>query len=157
MSKNKSSAAGGRMVISSNKKARRDYEIIDTYEAGIVLQGSEVKSIRDGGINLKDSYVRIKGGEIFLVGSHISPYSHAPADAHETVRDRKLLMQKREIERLTGQVQQKGLSLIALQIYFRNGRCKLEIGLGKGKKLYDKRQDVKDREARRTMERALKR
>ncbi len=157
MSKKTSSSGGGRKVISTNKKARRDYEIIDTFEAGIVLQGSEVKSIRDGGINLKDSYVRVKGGEIFLVGSHISPYSHAPADAHETVRDRKLLMQKREIERLAAQVQQKGLSLVALQIYFVRGRCKLEIGLGRGKKLYDKRRDVKDKEAKRAMERAIKR
>lgn len=143
-------------LIASNKKARRDYEILQTLEAGIALVGSEVKSLREGGVNLKDSYVRIIRGECFLVGCHISPYSHSRVDAHETTRDRKLLLHRREIERLVGSVQQKGLSLIPLKLYFKQGRAKLEIGLGKGKKLHDKRQDLKSREAQREIQRALR-
>ena len=153
--KTDSSTDGGVLVVAANRKARADYEILDKAEAGIVLVGSEVKSIRNGGINLKDTYIRVKGGELFLVGSHISPYSHSRVDAHETVRDRKLLMHKKEIIRLGVQVQQKGLSLVPLRVYFRKGRCKVEIGVGRGKKLHDKRQDLKAREAMRDIERSL--
>jgi len=147
----------GILIAAVNKKARRDYEVLDKFEAGISLQGSEVKSIRAGSTNLKESYVRVQKGEIFLVGCHISPYSHAPVDAHEPGRDRKLLLHRREIDRLIGQVEQKGLTLIPLRMYFKGGRCKIEIALGKGKKLHDKRGDMKKKEAEREMERFIKR
>lgn len=155
--KNKKSPPDGRKVVVSNKKARRDYEIVDKLEAGLVLQGSEVKSIRDGGVNLNDAYIRANRGELYLVGCHISPYSHAPADAHEIARDRKLLVHKKEIEKLEAQIKLKGMTLVPMQLYFKHGRCKLEIGLGKGKKVFDKRQDVKKREADRTLQRVMKR
>lgn len=147
---------GGIKIVAVNKSGRRDYEVIDTFEAGIVLRGSEVKSVRDGAVNLKESYVRVLNEEIFLIGCNISPYSHAPVDAHAPTRERKLLLHKREIEKLIGQVEQKGLSLFPLKMYFKNGKAKLEIALGKGKKHYDKREDVKKREAEREIERAFK-
>lgn len=145
----------GTKVVALNKKARRDYEILNTYEAGLVLLGSEIKSIRNGGINLKDSYVREQQGELFLVSCHISPYSHALVDAHEPLRDRKLLMHRQEIVRLGVQLQQKGLSIVPLRVYLKKGRCKVELGLGRGKKLYDKREDVKAKTAERQIQRAL--
>jgi len=145
------------LLVAANKKARRDYEIIDELEAGICLKGSEVKSLRQGNINLKDSYVKLKSGEIFLVGSHIAPYNHSPADSHEAVRDRKLLLHKKEITKLSVLVQQKGLTIIPLKIYFSAGRCKVQIGLGRGKKLHDKREDIKSKEAVREIERVMKR
>jgi len=150
-------AEGGIQVIDVNRKARRDYHISDTYEAGLILLGSEVKSIRAGGMNLKESYVRVRNGEIFLVGCNISPYRHSRVDAHEPLRDRKLLLNQKEIERLGEQVQKSGLTIVPLQAYFKKGRCKLEIGLGKGKKLYDKREDIKRREETRRMERNVTR
>ena len=154
--KKKGSVPEGVSVVASNKKARRDFEITEVLETGIVLQGSEVKSIRAGNVNLRDSYVRVKQHELFLVGCHISPYEHSPSDAHEVARDRKLLAHKREIERIGVKVTQKGLTLVPLRLYFKKGRCKLEIGLGRGKKLYDKRQDIKSREAKRDIERAMR-
>ncbi len=147
---------GGILVACLNKKARHDYEILDTYEAGMVLVGSEVKSIRIGGMNLRDSFVREKRGELYLVQCHISPYTHSPADAHEPTRDRKLLLHHHEIEKLIGQITRKGLTLVPLRAYFKKGRCKLEFGVARGKKLYDKRQDVRKREANREMERAFR-
>ncbi len=152
----KSSGGEGIAIVAVNKKARRDYEIVDTLEAGVMLQGSEVKSVRSGSINLKESYVRLQRGEVFLVGCHISPYSHAPVDAHEPTRDRKLLLHDYEIKRMIGQIEQKGLTIVPLRVYFKKGRCKIEIAVGRGKKFYDKRQDVKQKEADREMERALK-
>ena len=148
--------SSGIKIVSVNKTGRRDYEVIDTFEAGISLKGSEVKSVREGAVNLKESYIRVIREEIFLIGCHISPYSHAPVDAHEPTRERKLLLHKREIEKLVGLVEQKGLTLFPLKMYFKNGKAKMEIALGKGKKHYDKREDVKKREADREIERAFK-
>ncbi len=144
-------------VAAVNKKARRDYEIVATWEAGLSLLGSEVKAIREGAINLKESYVKEFNGELFLVGCHISPYSHSALDGHEAVRDRKLLLHKREIEIISGSTQKKGLTIVPLRLYFKNGRCKLEIGTGRGRKHHDKRQVEKTKEAERAMQRALKR
>ncbi len=142
-------------AICKNKKAWHDYEIDQTYEAGVVLQGSEVKSCREGRVNLKDSYAKIKGEEVFLIGAHISPYPYANQFNHLPLRERKLLLHKREIKRLFGKVKEKGFSLIPLQMYFKNGKVKLEMALAKGKKLYDKREDLKRRAIDREMERGF--
>lgn len=147
----------GPLVIAVNKKARRDYEILDVFEAGIVLLGHEVKSIRAGSINLRDSYIRVANGELILVGCHISPYENARVEECKPKRDRKLLLHRKEIDRLGGQVQRRGLTLVPLRVYFnKRGRCKLELGLGRGKKLYDKRQDERTKEAKREIERGLR-
>jgi SsrA-binding protein len=140
-----------------NRKARHDYFIDETVEAGLVLSGSEVKSLRDGRANLKDSYARVAGGEAQLLNLHISPYDAAHRDNHEPTRTRRLLLHRREIDRLEGQVRLKGLTLIPLRLYFNaRGRAKVELGLGRGKKQYDKRQSIKEREARRETQRALR-
>ena len=158
MAKNKKTEAASRKVVAENRKARRDYEILDSWEGGIVLLGSEVKSIRQGAANLKESYIRFENGECYLVGCHISPYKFSSAVAYDPLRPRKIMLHKREIERLAGQVKQKGLTVVPLKLYFNaRGRCKLDMGLGRGKKLYDKREDVKAKEAARQMERAFKR
>lgn len=155
--KNIAKDENGRKTIEVNKKARRDYEIVDTLEAGIQLLGSEVKSIREGGISLRDSYIRFKSGECLLVDCHISPYKYSRREDVDPYRARKLLMHKREIERMASQVQLKGLTAIPLKIYFNErGRCKIELALGKGKKLYDKRQDIKRKDAQREIQRAIK-
>ena len=146
----------GILIIHNNKKAFHDYEILERLEAGVVLMGSEVKSVREGNVNLKDTYVKILRDEVFLVGCHISPYSHASVDAHDTLRDKKLLLHSKEIEKLQIKTKQKGLTIVPLKIYFKKGRCKVEIGLGKGKKLYDKRHDLKAKEAQRDIERAFR-
>ncbi|SRR5712692_4121076 len=143
-------------VICVNRKARYDYSIIETYEAGVVLQGSEVKSLRDGKVNLKDSYARILKGEAFLLNTHISPYSAASQFNHEPTRTRKLLLHKQEIRRLTGKVKERGLTLIPLRLYFKNGKAKVELGLAQGKKLYDKRETLRQKAAQREVERSLK-
>jgi SsrA-binding protein len=150
------SSADGILIVAQNKKARHDYEILQTAECGIVLSGAEVKSVRAGSMNLKESYVRLKDGELYLVACNISPYSHSRLEDQKAVRDRKLLMHRREIDRLAVQVTQKGLSLIPIKAYFKRGRCKLEIGVGRGKKLHDKRQDLKRKEAERDIARAIK-
>jgi len=147
---------GGVLVAAVNKKARRDYEVLEKFEAGLSLLGSEVKSVREGGVNLKESYVREKQGELFLVQCHISPYAHSPVDAHNPTRERKLLMKRSEIDRLIGKVKEKGLSLVPLRLYFKRGRLKLELATGRGKKLYDKRRDEKSRAADRTIQAKLK-
>jgi SsrA-binding protein len=153
----KKDAAEGIKTVDVNKKARRDYEILDTAEAGIVLRGSEIKSIRNSGISLRDSYIRMKGTECFLVGCHIAPYQFAGVDAHDPYADRKLLLHRKEIERFAMQVKTKGRTLVPLRVYFnKSGRCKIELGVGRGKKLYDKREDIKGREAKRDLERAIK-
>jgi len=140
-----------------NRKARHDYFIDETVEAGLVLSGSEVKSLRDGRANLKDSYARVAGGEAQLLNLHISAYDAAHRDNHEPTRTRRLLLHRREIDRLEGQVRQKGLTLIPLRLYFNaRGRAKVELGLGRGKKHYDKRQSIKEREARRETARAMR-
>jgi len=143
-------------LVTQNKKAYHDYSIEDTFEAGMQLLGTEVKSLRDGKANLKDSYVHIKAAEMFLFNCHISPYSHGNIQNHEPLRTRKLLLHRKEIERLKGKAQQKGYTLIPLKIYFKGPFAKVEIGLGKGKREYEKRETLKEREAKREMERALK-
>ncbi len=142
-------------LITSNKKARRDYFILDTFEAGIVLMGTEVKSLRDGKASLQEAYARIRSEELWLTGAHIPEYSHGNRANHEPTRDRKLLVHRREIERLLGKVNEKGLTLVPVRLYWKNGRAKVEIALGRGKRDYDKRQDVTKREAQREMDRAL--
>jgi len=146
----------GLKIACTNKKARRDYLIEDTFEAGLVLRGSEVKSLRAGRGNLTDAYAAIRGGELWLSGLHVSPYAHSRIDEQLPDRERKLLMHKREIQRLVVKVQQKGFSLIPLRIYFRRGYAKVELGLGKGKKHYDKREDLKTADAKREMARAFR-
>ncbi len=139
-----------------NRKARHDYFIEETYEAGLVLRGSEVKSLREGKANLKDSYARILKGEAFLLNAHISPYPAANQFNHEPTRNRKLLLHKQEIRRLTGKVMERGLTLIPLKLYFKDGRAKVELGLARGKKLYDKRETLRRKVAQREIERSLK-
>lgn len=146
----------GRKIVCTNKKAYHDYFIEETIEAGIVLKGSEVKSLRDGRGNLKDCYALIEKGEAFLHGFHISPYSHGSAFNHEPLRARKLLLHKKEILRLYGKIREKGLALIGLKVYFLKGRAKVELGLVRGKRKYDKREAIRERSDQRDMERALK-
>jgi len=143
-------------LIASNKTARRDYDITDTYEAGMVLTGTEVKSLRAGKANLKDSYAFVNDEEVFLRELHISPYEQGNRYNHDPLRTRKLLLHKREIKKLYGKSREKGLSLIPLKLYFKNGKVKVEIGIGKGKKLYDRRNDIKKREERRDIARDFK-
>jgi SsrA-binding protein len=142
----------GEKLFAANKKAYHDYFILEKLEAGIALQGTEVKSIREGRINLKDSYAIVKAGEIFLFNCHISPYSHGNRENHEPTRSRKLLLHRGEIRKLIGKSQEKGLTLVPLRVYLRRGRIKLELGVARGKKLYDKRETERrkdaDREAR---------
>lgn len=143
-------------LVCQNKKAYHDYEIMEKMEAGIVLLGTEVKSLREGRANLKDSYAKITRGEVFLYGLHISPYSHASYDNHDPERVRKLLLHNAEIKRLVGKTQERGFSLIPLKIYFSHGRAKVELGLARGKKLYDKRESLKRKEETREMDRLRK-
>ena len=144
-------------VISTNRKAYHDYTIEETHEAGICLLGTEVKSLREGRANLKDGYALIKEEEVFLLNTHISPYRHGNIQNHEPLRTRKLLLHRREIEKLKGKLMQKGYSLIPLKMYFtNNGKAKIELGLAKGKRKYEKRETIKEREAKREIERVLK-
>jgi SsrA-binding protein len=143
-------------TIAQNKKAYHDYFIEDTYEAGIVLQGTEIKSIRAGRVNLKDSYARIHNGEVFLYNMHISPYDQGNRYNHDPLRTRKLLLHKSEINKLIGETKEAGYSLVPLKLYIKNGYAKLLIGLAKGKKKYDKREDLKRKEANREIERAFR-
>ncbi len=133
----------GEKTIVTNRAAFHEYHILDKYEAGAVLQGTEVKSIMDGRIQLKESYVSVKDGEIWLFNAHVSPYSHGNRENHEPLRTRKLLLHKREIERLEKEIMQKGMTLVVTRIYLKNGRIKFEIGVAKGKNLYDKSEDLK--------------
>ncbi len=146
----------GEKLICLNKKARHNYFIEDTYEAGLSLLGTEVKSLREGRANIGDSYAKIKNGEVFLVDVHISPYSFGNRFNHDPLRPRKLLLHKREIRRLIGKVQEKGFSLIPLRLYFSDGKAKVALGLGKGKKLFDKRETLKRKTMERDMERGRK-
>ena len=143
-------------LIAKNPVAHHNYTISDTLEAGIVLTGTEIKSIRAGKVNLKDTYVNIKNGEAYIYGMHISPYEHGNIFNQDPLRNRKLLLTKREINRLIGCIHQKGDSLIPIKLYFKNNFVKLEIGIGKGKKLYDKREDIAKKDAERKIQRALK-
>ena len=143
----------GIKVLAENRKARHEYFIESTYECGIALVGTEVKSIRMGKVNIKDSYVRIKNGEAFVIGMHVSPYEKGNIFNRDPFRERKLLLHKREIRKLLALPQADGYSLIPLKLYLRDGKVKLELAVAKGKKLYDKRHDIAERDARRAMDR----
>jgi SsrA-binding protein len=148
----------GIKIVSDNRQARFLYEILETYEAGIELKGTEVKSIRDGKANLRDGYGLIRNGEVWLLNVHVSPHSTASQYFnHDPRRTRKLLLHKQEIRKLIGKVEQKGLTLVPLKMYLKNGLVKVSLGLGKGKKLHDKRDDLKERQDKREMDRAMKR
>lgn len=142
-------------TVAENRKARHDYDIEERLEAGIVLTGSEIKSVRAGRMNLRGSYARVINDEIFLYDTHISPYDQAYTQ-HDPLRPRKLLLHRREINRLSGLVRQKGLTLVPLRVYFKHRRAKVELGVARGKKVYDKREDIAQRDARREIERAMK-
>lgn len=145
-------------IVVQNKKARHDYAILENLEAGIALRGTEVKSLREGRANLRDSYAIIQGGEVLLRGLHISPYSHTSDRTLDPLRDRRLLVNRSEIRKLVGKVNEKGMTLVALKIYFNDrGIAKVELGLAKGKREHDKRDSIAEREARRDMDRAMKR
>ena len=143
-------------LIAKNPVAYHNYTINDALEAGIVLTGTEIKSIRAGKVNLKDSYVNIKNGEAFIYGMHISPYEHGNIFNKDPLRTRKLLLNKKEINKLLGLTTQKGMSLVPIKLYFKNSFVKLELGIGKGKKLYDKREDIAKKDAERKIQRTLK-
>lgn len=143
--------------VATNRKAFHDYEILDKVEAGMVLKGTEVKSLREGKVNLKDSYVIFKDGEAFLLNTHISPYTHGNIENHDPERTRKLLLNRREIEKLTGTVTQKGLTVVPLRIYFRDHRAKVEVAVVRGKKLFDKRETERRKQADREAAAAVKR
>lgn len=144
-------------VVASNRKARHDYFILDTLEAGLVLKGTEVKSLRSGNANLQDSYALVKNGEVWLFGMHISPYEHGSFSNHDPRRTRKLLLSKREIRRLLARVQEKGLTIVPLSIYFKGAFAKVELAIAQGKKSYDKRESIKQREAKRDIAYQLRR
>ena len=143
-------------LIAKNPTAYHNYIINDKLEVGIVLSGTEIKSIRAGKVNLKDTYCMIKNGEVYIIGMHISPYEHGNIFNKDPLRDRKLLLHKKEITRLIGLTKQKGLSLVPISLYFKGSLVKLEIGIGKGKKLYDKREDLAKKDAQRQIEISLK-
>ncbi|WP_017551314.1 SsrA-binding protein SmpB [Heyndrickxia faecalis] len=143
-------------VLAQNKKASHDYFIEETYEAGIVLQGTEIKSIRAGRVNLRDSFARVEKGEVFVYGMHISPYEQGNRYNHDPLRPRKILLHKKEIDRLAGVTKEKGYALIPLKIYIKNGYAKVLLGVARGKKNYDKRESLKKKEAAREIERAFK-
>lgn len=145
-----------RKLVANNKKAYHDYFIDETYEAGIALHGTEVKSLRMGKCSIKESFVRIENGEVFVYGMHISPYEKGNIFNKDPLRVKKLLMHKYEISKLAGKTAEKGYTLVPLQVYFREGRAKVELGLARGKKLYDKREDIAKKDARREMEREFK-
>ncbi len=147
---------GSIRVVTNNRKARHDYHIIDSIEVGIVLKGSEVKSIREGRVNLKDSYARFKKGELWLIGMHISPYPQANFEQPDPLRDRKLLLHKRELKKLQRQVEEKGVTLVPLKLYFKKHLVKLELGVARGKKQYDKRAAIAERDQKRDLERMQK-
>lgn len=143
-------------IVCQNRKAYHDYTIEETIEAGMHLLGTEVKSLRQGKANIKDSYVVIKDSEVFLLNCHISPYSHGNIMNHDPLRTRKLLLHRKEIERLKGKTQQKGYTLIPLKLYFKGPFAKVEVGFAKGKRKYEKRDAIREREAKRAIERAIK-
>ena len=149
-------STSGEKLIAANRKAFHDYFILDKFEAGAVLLGTEVKSIREGRVNLKDSYAFVRGGEMFLQNCHISPYSHGNRENHDPTRSRKLLLHAAEIRKLIGKTQEKGLTLIPLRVYLKRGKVKFELGVAKGKKLYDKRETERRKEADKEARAAMK-
>lgn len=145
----------GTRPVAQNRKARHDYEVLETFECGIALRGSEVKSLRDGKVQLREAYARVDGGEVWLHGVHVSPYAMATGfGAHDPERPRKLLLHRREIDELRARTQQDGLALVPLSVYFKDGRAKVELGLARGRKTYDKRHAIAARDAAREVERA---
>ena len=148
--------SGGIKVIATNRKARHQYHFHDTYEAGLVLMGSEIKSIRAGRVSLQEGFVLFEGGEAWLVNVHIAQYHQASRQNHEPRRRRKLLLHRREIDRLQGRAQEKGYTVVPTKLYLKDGRAKVEIALARGKRLYDKRQTIAKRDSKRQVERALK-
>lgn len=156
MTKQRPEADDGIIPVARNKRARHDYEILETWEAGLMLSGTEVKSLRDGRAQVTDAYAVVKDGELWLLNAHIAPYAHGNIWNHDPLRTRKLLLHRKEILKLIGQVERKGLTLVALELYFKNGRAKVRIGLARGKKLHDKRADLKEKDDQRDMQRALK-
>ena len=149
--------AEGRHSVARNPKATHDYHILETWEAGLVLTGTEVKSLRSGKASIKEGFARVANGEVFLEGVNITPYEQGNRYNHDPVRTRKLLLHRREIERLVGAVEQKGLTLVPLELYFRRGVAKVTLALGRGKKYHDRREDLKKRDAEREMARAMSR
>ncbi len=143
-------------TIAENRKARHDYHILDTWEAGVALLGTEVKSIREGRVNLRDSYARIDKGEVWMLNVHISPYSHRGSSEHEELRQRKLLLHRDEIRKMVGKVAEKGLTLVPLELYFKSGRVKVLLGLARGKQAHDKRETLRRRETERETRAAIK-
>ncbi len=143
-------------LLADNRKAHHDYHILHTYEAGIVLLGTEVKSIREGRVNLRDSFARVEGAEVFIYNIHVSPYSHRGYADHEPTRRRKLLLHKSEIRKLIGKTVERGMTLVPVRMYLKNGRVKVVVGVAKGKKTYDKRETIRRREAERETRRAIK-
>src|SRR3954462_5281886 len=148
--------ARGEKLVADNRRARHEYHLLDRIEAGVVLAGTEVKSLRDGGASLAQAYAEVRDGELWLVGLHISPYEQGSVGAHDPDRPRKLLAHRREIDSLYGKVREKGLTLVPTRLYFKDGRVKVELAIARGKEQRDKRRDLKDRDARREVERALK-
>jgi SsrA-binding protein len=146
----------GEKLIAENRKARHEYHLLERFEAGLALTGSEVKSLRDGRAQLQRAYGDIRDGEVWLVGAHISTYDQAGIENHDPERDRKLLLHRREIENLTGKVQERGFTLVPTKLYFKNGRAKVELALAKGKDVRDRRREISKRESDRQIERALK-
>lgn len=146
----------GMKLIANNKKAFHDYFIEDTYEAGIALAGTEVKSLRMGKCSIKESFIRVENGEVYIYGMHISPYEKGNIFNKDPLRVKKLLLHKQEINKLLGKIKEKGYTLVPLQVYFKDGKAKVEIGLARGKKLYDKREDIAKKDARRETEREFK-
>lgn len=142
-------------VVATNRKARHDYFLLETLEAGIALQGSEIKSIRAGQISLKEAYIRVDGEQAWLVNAHVAPYDPASRENHDPLRDKKLLLHKKEIKKLWDEVRQKGTTIIPLRVYLSRGRAKVEIAVAKGKRKYDKRQDLKKKDAQREIDRVL--
>ena len=149
-------STNGRKMIAENRKARHDFHILERVEAGVALQGTEVKSLRDGGGNLRDAFAQLRDGEVFLVGANIAPYRQGNIQNHEPLRERKLLLHRREISQLGKKVAERGMTLVPLALYFSAGHVKVELGLAKGKEGVDKRRTVADRDARRAIERALR-
>jgi SsrA-binding protein len=148
--------ASGELLIADNRKARHDFHLLEEFEAGLVLRGTEVKAMREGRANLRDSYCRVEGGEAFLLGAHVGQYSHGGYASHDPVRPKKLLLHQGELRKLLGKTTERGMTIVPIRMYFKNGRAKLLIALAKGKKTYDKRETIKRREAERETRAAVK-
>jgi SsrA-binding protein len=143
-------------IVSTNRRARHEYHILETFECGLVLHGYEVKSIREGRVNIQDAYGAVRGNEAFIENMHVTPYSHGDLRVIDPLRTRKLLLKRKEIDYLLGKTKERGLTLIPLKLYFKGPHVKLEVGVARGKKLYDKREDLAERDARRDIERAVR-